>query len=136
VRTRSNRVIGACYEFNQNQGIQIDDEYEIDLNAHGLPAEMIPQALTTRDVRLARIDLYTEIFEDVFYEGFELVDLTHQRVPFRLREVWRGPAIRRIYEYFPCYIQTMSRDLGANNDRVTRVVAAIRWGRRTKVQGR
>ena len=59
-------------------------------NANGMPADIVPQAVETREIRISRYDLYQTVMEEVF-GSFEAVNLCDQYRPFSLREVWGAP---------------------------------------------
>ena len=137
LRANSGRIIGAVYNIDQRQARQIDDEYEIDVNAHGEVADMVGQHLTGRTLAVQRYDLYTDVMEEVFGSS-ELVMLTDQSRGFRLREAWRAPGGiftggQRLYEYSPVWFSDIGRALNAEGDRVVRVNATLTWGIRQRV---
>jgi hypothetical protein len=69
----------------------VDTEFDVDVSKNGLPVDVVPQALDTREMRISRYDLYLGVFEEVFGTT-ELVVLTDQVRPVAVREVWRGPS--------------------------------------------
>jgi len=137
LRTGKGRIIGAVFKADQRQSRQLDDEYEIDPNAHGEVADIVGQSLTNRTLSVERYDLYTDVMEEVFGDR-ELSMLTDQSQGFRLREAWRGPGGlftggQRLYEYSPVWFEDIGRTLDAHGDRIVRVTATLRWGRRQRV---
>ena len=86
------RIIGAIHQWGPSQTRTIDTEYEVESHSVGLPADIIPQILDRREIRIARYDTYPEIMEEVFGSS-ELILLTDQYRPFSCREVWKGPGI-------------------------------------------
>ena len=69
----------------------IDSEYEVNASAHGMPADLVPQTVERREIRVSRYDLYPLIMEEVFGTT-ELITLADQASPFVVRERWVGPA--------------------------------------------
>jgi len=137
LRSSKGSIIGAVQTFDQKQSRQLDDEYEIDPNAHGEVADIIGQNLTNRTLAVKRVDLYTDVMEEVFGDR-ELVMLTDQSSGFRLREAWRAPGGiwtggQRVYEYSPVWFADMGRSLNTDGDRVSRANATLRWGNRQRV---
>jgi len=123
------QLIGAIYTFAPKQARTLEEEYEINRDTRGLPVDIVPQNLTTRTLQIARYDLFTKIMEDVFGHK-EMVILTDQKRPFRIRETWRDPAAilgggRRIYEYTGCWFQDLGRTLSATDDRIVKVDATL-----------
>lgn len=84
------RIVGAVHMVSPRQARQIDTEFEINANGNGKPVDIVPQTLETRELRVARYDLYTGVMEEMFGTA-EVVVLTDQYKPFSLREVWTGP---------------------------------------------
>lgn len=69
----------------------VDAKFEVDGNGHGMPVDLVPEAVTRREIRIARYDIYVQIMEEVFGSA-ELIVLADQFRPFSCREVWKGPA--------------------------------------------
>lgn len=90
IRARG-RTIGAIRSWSPNMRRTIDTEFDVDASANGMPIDLVPQAVDTREVRLSRYDLYLSLLEEVFGTT-ELVVLSDQVRPFSIREVWRGPS--------------------------------------------
>jgi hypothetical protein len=139
LRTGKNRVVGAVFRTAIDQARQIDREFEVDLNAVGEVADLVPQQLTSQTITIARWDLYDTVFEEVFQNG-ELSILTDQRAGFKLREFWRAPygilnAQTRRYEYSPCWFSRLGRVQEATGDRTVRADAALEFMNRDILKG-
>jgi len=138
LRTSNGRIVGAVFAVDMQQSRALDDEFEIDVNAHGEVADIVGQALTTRTMSVRRFDLYTDIMEEAF-GTVELDMLTDQAGGFTLRTAWRSPAGvfaggTRSYQYSPVWFESLGRSLNAEGDRVVRVDASLRWGRKQRLQ--
>lgn len=130
-------MVGAVHVVNMQQTRTVDDVWEVDAYNAGLPADVVPQALTGRTLTVARYDLWTNLMEQVFGQG-EVIDLTDQARPFALREVWGSPGQllsgrRTIYEYTGCWFTSLGRNLSADNNRIVNVDAQLVWTRRRRV---
>jgi len=90
IRAGPGRVVGAIHTWDHSQSRQIEEVWDMDANAVGYPADIIPQTLRTRTLKIGRYDLYTDTMEEVFGTR-ELITLTDQYRPFSLREIWRAP---------------------------------------------
>lgn len=128
-------IIGAVHTFSVSQGRQLEDVYDVDRYGNGEVADVVPQNLTQRQIRVARYDLYTKLMEQVF--GDELVTLADQDSPFTLRTVWAEPgpifnSRRRIYEYTGCWFQDLGRNASADDNRIVNVDATLVWTRRRR----
>ena len=86
------RIVGAVHEWEVGQDREIDTEFEVEANSNGRPVDVVPQALTRREIRVQRYDTYPLIMEEVFGTS-ELVVLCDQTNPFILREVWLAPGL-------------------------------------------
>ena len=137
LRTSGGRTIGAVYQCDEDQGRNVDLEFEVDVNGVGQPADIIPQDMTTQTLTIARWDLYTSVIEEAF-TNFELSMLTDQSRGFRLQEVWRAPtsilnSTGRLYEYRPCFFARIGRKKSATDERTTRTDAVIVWLDRSRI---
>lgn len=132
--------IGAVYGLGFDQTLQVDEVFSVDRNARGLPAELIPQTLTGRTIRLERYDLWRSNMEAVFGPGKELITLCDQTGPLSLRISWRAPAntltaiafperVRslRVYEFTGCYLTQLGRQLQAGGDAISKASGALVW---------
>ena len=129
-------VIGAVHVLGVSQTRTIEDVFDVDMYGSGQVADVVPQNLTQRTMRVSRYDLYSTLMEQVF--GDELIDLTDQAHPFTLRTVWREPGSplssrRRGYEYSGCYFQDLGRNLSSDDTRIVNVDATLVWTRRRRV---
>lgn len=137
LKTATGRTIGGVFRASVQQSRDVEDEFEVDLDAHGEPADQVPQALSQRSFEIARYDLYTEVMEEVFgTREFEI--LTDQAVGIKLREVWRAPtgflgSQGRQYEFLVCHFERLGRAVDTVGDRVVSVDASLRWLRRRRV---
>lgn len=138
-------VIGSVFELSPNQVIQVDDEFEVDSLAEGVPRELVPQALTSRTLQIARYDTYVATMEQIFGSqsvlggGPELLTLTDQRTPISMLMYWTSPLVSdidfvvesqkqlNIYQFCDCYITNLGRRLSAKDDVVVRADATMTW---------
>jgi len=137
LRTAKGTPIGGVFATQVRQGLTIDTEWEIDVNAHGEPADMITQDLGERTFSIDRWDLNVRIMEEIFGTA-ELQMLTDQTNGFKLREIFRAPAGilgggGRQYEYLNCKFTNLGRQQDATGDRVVRVNAELIWFGRRRV---
>lgn len=135
---RPPRLIGAVQGFDVNQSREIDEEYEIDATSVGLPVDLIPQRLSERTITVERLDLYLNLFEEVFNTR-EIITLTDQFMPLSLRELWRDPSgsafaqQTRGYVYTGVFIKSFGRKMAATNDLIVRTNATFIWRSRIRV---
>jgi hypothetical protein len=94
IRARG-KIIGAIHQWAPSMTRDVEQEYEIDRSAVGLPVDLVPQTLSRREIRIARYDTYPTLMEEVFGTS-ELVTLCDQFRPFTCREVWIGPGINAL----------------------------------------
>lgn len=137
LQTAKGQVIGACNRAAVTQARQVDEEMEIEPNAVGEWADLVPQRVTEQSFTLARWDLYATVFERIFGTR-ELEMLTDQTRGFKIREIWQAPstilnAQRSQYEYLNCWFERIGREVAADDDRVVRVNAQLKWIRRRRV---
>lgn len=137
-------VIGAVHEISAQQALQVDDEFEVDANARGLPRELIPQIVGSRTLTLRRYDLYTATLEQVFGTP-ELITLADQIGPVSLRFMWKSPQpsdvgaivansnTLAIYEYLDCYITNLGQTVSMQNVIVGREATLI-WRNVRRIQ--
>lgn len=111
-------VIGAVHEISTAQSLQVDEEWEVDALARGLPRELVPQVVTGRSFTLNRYELYSATLAQVFGAP-ELITLADHLGPVSLRLMWKDPnpsdfgAIlantqMSVYEYTGCYLTQMT----------------------------
>lgn len=129
--------MGAAYRSDVSQSRPVTLLHEIDVNGIGKPRDLVPGAMTEQSFQLDRWDLYSDIMEEVF-TGFEMEMLCHQRFGFRLREEWKSPysllnSGGSLYEYRPCFFESLGRSLDASGDRTVSVSARIVWLDRIKI---
>jgi hypothetical protein len=139
LRTARGSVVGAVFRTEVRQARNVEKEYEVDKDAHGEIADLVPQEMTEQSFSVARFDLYTDLMEEAFTD-FELVKLTDQRAGFQLREIWRAPTSvlnsrGKRYNYKPVFFESLGREVSTESDRVVRVNAQLVWLDRIKVQG-
>lgn len=130
------RIFGAAHTFAPSMHRTVDREPEIDANAHGLYAALVPQMMEG-SIRLSRYDLYLTLMEEAVGSR-ELITLCDQSRGITLRETWRGPAglFRggvRAYEYYDCYFEDLGRQMDAKGDRVVSVDATLGFRDRRRV---
>lgn len=137
IRTSRGRLIGGIYSVQASQGRTVDTEFEIDVNAHGEPADVIPQELNERTLSVSMWDLYSRVAEAAFTD-FEIEMLTDQASGLKVREVWRAPtgilnSSGAHYEYRNCYFTRLGRTVSATDDRVVKVNAEMIWTNKRKI---
>lgn len=139
IRVAGGRVVGAVNGFTHTQTREVQDEFEIDVNAvgHG-PVDIVPQNITTRSLQIKRYDLWQRPMEEAFGTGAELVTLADQARPFVLRSIWRSPVSsllggRRVYEYTGCYFTSIGRNALSTDNRIVNVDAQITYVLRRRV---
>lgn len=142
-------VIGGIQEFSTDQTRQVDDEFEVNSAAVGLPRDVIPQGLTGRTIRIARLDLFSATMEDVL--GDDFTTLCDQRGPLSIRKVWKNlgnagladpasgsdllrPIAQQItaYEFTGCYLTGMSRAVRAE-DVIVATNVTMTWRGKRKI---
>lgn len=137
IRSGNGRVVGAISAFSPSQSRVIEDEFEVDAQASGMPIDVVPQVVNHREIRVRRYDLYNRLMEEAFGTD-ELIVLADQARPFSVREVWRGPSGvlvggQRIYEYRGCWFSNIGRELTADGDRTSMADATLTWQGRDRV---
>lgn len=140
-------VIGAVHELSYDQGMQVEDLFEVDGFAKGLPRELVPQILSSRTLKLARYDLYTATIEQIFGRP-ELITLADQLGPVSLRMIWKDPEPQLVvdpstvgvtniqnflpipalhaYEFTDCFITSLGRTISTQN-RIVGANATLNW---------
>lgn len=132
-------VIGAAHELAVNQNMTIDEEFEVDALATGLPRELVPQIVTGRTLNLQRYELWTQTMSQVFGTP-ELITLADQRGAFSVRVSWKQPGgsqvgsifdpslapEQRVYEFMQCYISSWGQTMSMNNT-INGANATIVW---------
>jgi hypothetical protein len=136
---RSPRLIGAGQTLNMSQSRAIDEEYEVSPSAVGIPVDLIPQIVSTRQLTLDRLDLFLTVLEDLLGTT-EIITLSDQFMPLTVREVWRDPTSgsffatsARSYVYTGCYIKDLGRKIASNDDRIVRGNATLVFKNRFRV---
>lgn len=136
-------VIGGINRIAVRQSRTVEEEYEVESFARGLPRELIPQILSNRIVTLKRYELYKATIKQVFaaeyVPGGELLTLLDQTSPFTIRLSWSDPeptdlgAIarnvpqRHVYEYMNCYFTDMGEEV-STTDVIVQADATMVWG--------
>lgn len=131
------RPIGMVQAINMTQSRQVDEEYEIDVDGVGLPADMVPSIVSSRTLSIKRFDLYASLLEQVFGTS-EILTLADQTKGFSLREMWTDPTAvifgaRSYYEYRNCWFTQLSRNLQVTGDRISGADATIAWQYKVKL---
>lgn len=115
------RIIGAVdgVKFGQSRGV--DEEFEVNQSAQGLPVDLIPQTVANRTITVDRFDLYVAVLEELLGTD-EIVNLSDQYLPLVFREVWRDPtssgfftSSSRAYVYTGVLIKEFGRDMRSND---------------------
>lgn len=88
IRARG-RVVGGAFSFGPSQSMDVNDEYELSGSA-GTPNHIVPGNTTGRELRIGRFDLWRSVAEEVLGTS-SIVQLSDQRIPFDLQEVWIPP---------------------------------------------
>lgn len=138
IRVAGGRVIGAAQGVNFSFTRQVDEEYEIDQVSNGTPVDMIPQNLTGRRMSIRRYDLWTQPMEQSFGTGFEYTQISDQRRPFAIQEIWRSPVGillggRRVYQYNGCYFASLGREVAVEGSRIIMANAEVVFANRVRV---
>lgn len=132
IRTGTGRTIGAINGWNPVETRTHEDIFENEVNSNGLPVDIIPQILSTRTIRVSRYDLYARIMEEAFGTR-ELVVLTVQAQPFKVREIWREPSGRvRAIEYV-CWMTDIGKNHRTDGNRIVQADATLVWLSKRKV---
>lgn len=138
------RIIGAVDNFTFSSSQDLAEEFELG-RYDGLPNHLTPGNLSGRTISLNRVDLYTDIFEDMtqgrggaFGTGSR-VDLVHlglARIPFTLDEAWDAPDVQpsRVYRH-TCRWQSINRTGQATGDRISRCTGTAIWYARKALTG-
>lgn len=134
-------VIGAVNQIGQRQARQVEDVFEVNADSLGFPVELIPHVLSTRQITIARYELWREPIEKVFGVPAELVSLADQTTPISLRLQFRDPggsdlvsilntetfgSALKVIEFFGCYMTDIGRTLSADNV-IVRADASLTW---------
>lgn len=139
LRVTGGRVIGAVNAVGESQTRAVDEEWEINRSAHGAgPADIIPQNVTTRTLKISRYDLYVQHMEEVFNQTGEMVSLSDQFRPFSLRTIWQSPVGivlggRRVYEYVGCWFTNLGRNVRSDDNRIINVDADVVYQYRRRI---
>lgn len=131
------RVVGAIKSWATQQTREVQDHFEVNPYAVGMPIDVVPQKVTSRSLRISRYDLYIRLFEEAFGTT-ELVVLTDQFRPLTIREVWRSPmgifnSGIRAYDFVGCWFEDIGRTLDAAGDRAVLAEATLRWTNRIQL---
>jgi hypothetical protein len=137
LRTSKNQIIGGVFRTVVRQARRVDFKYEIDVNGHGKPTDVVPEEMTAQTLSITRWDLYTSLMEEALGTD-EIIVLTDQRRGLRLREQWLAPTSilnsrGRRYQYGPCFFTDLGRELGAEGPRTVSVNAELVWLDRKKI---
>lgn len=127
--------IGTLQSVRFGQSRTVDDEYEVEANAVGLPADLVPQTLNRREITFSRFDTYRTILEEVFGSP-EINTIIDQARPLVIREVWSTfPTFSdiRAYQYFNVFMTDMSREVRVDASRIVGTDVTFKWGYRLKV---
>jgi len=137
-------VIGAVHDIAHSQSLIVDEEYEVDQLATGLPRELVPQIVANRTLTLQRYDLYTATIEQIFGTP-ELFTLADQTGPISLRMMWKDPnpssvaaivqaqSAVSVYEFTHCYITSLGRTARTDNA-IVGTNATLVWGNIRRLQ--
>ena len=140
--------IGAVHELSTSQTLQVDEEFEVNKEATGLPIELIPQILTGRTLTLQRYELYRKNIEQVFGNSDTgLLTLCDQAAPLSVRLMFKGPspssilgdlvrnpnAAVRIYEFQGCYLTQLGKTYSMANV-IVGANATLTWRQLRRLQ--
>lgn len=138
-------VIGAVNRISLNETMELEEVYEVDKDARGLPRELIPQILSNRTLQLSRYELYAAQLKEVFGTP-ELFTLLDQTGPLNLRLSWKFPGSDsvlsviphlqqdlRIYMFANCYFTNLGKTISAD-DVIVRSEGTIVWGNLLRLQ--
>ena len=134
--------IGAVSKITRNESVALEDLYEINVEASGLPRDIVPQILSNRTINIERYELYRDPFSRIFGKNTELHKLCDQTSPIILRITKRTPSASSLlgnlaraalaaapdYEVheFPGYFESMGEVFDTQNP-VVGVQASFRW---------
>lgn len=144
------RIVGAATSISWQQSQGLEETFELG-RYDGLPNHLVPATVGSRTISLGRIDLYSDLFEELTASQGgqrrgrrsnerlrqELLHLGQSRSPFTLDEVWDGPELvpSRGYRYY-CRWQSLNREASAEGDAVIRCSGTAVWYRRESITGR
>jgi hypothetical protein len=135
-------VIGAVHEIATRQRQEVDEEWEVNSLATGIPRELIPQIVSGRSITLKRYDLYSSTLEQLLgieVDGVGAVTLANQTGPMSMRFMWKNPSsgdadlvllntpTTQVYEYCDCYITDIGRTVSMNGNIIVGADATIVW---------
>jgi hypothetical protein len=131
LRTKAGRVIGAVQTMQTPQSRAVSVERQIDRRAHGKPARLIPQQLTTHTISIVRLDLNRAAMEEALGTS-DIVVLTDQFLGLRLREQWAGAAGvvlggTKRYDFSECFLTDLGHEYAATDDRISRGNCTLVW---------
>lgn len=133
IRSAQGRTIGAINGWEPQEDVQIEEEFEVDVNASGLPVDVIVQNLTGRVINISRYDLYAAKMETAFGTR-NLIMLSQQTKPFSVREIWRNPdGTVEAYIYSGCWFRSRGKHHRADGNRIVQVNAVLIWTRKDQV---
>ena len=81
IRAGTGRVVGAIKDFAPSQGRTLDEEFEVNSAASGMPVDLVPQIVNKREFRISRYDLYTRLMEESFGTGEIYLPLVMRNSP-------------------------------------------------------
>lgn len=134
---RAPRIIGALQSVHFGQSRPVDDEFEVEANATGLPIDQVPQTLSRREISFDRFDTFSTILEEIF-GGAELIMLIDQAHPLAIREVWKDPSgllttTTRAYQYNNVYMVDFDRQMSSTDSRIVGTKVVFKYRNRIRV---
>lgn len=152
VMGKNRAQVGGITSISYNQSVILDEEYEVNRFATGLPKELVAQILNTRTLSIDRYELWHTplmrlINPTATVSAPELLSLV-QQVPFEIRTRWTEPntnlgillgdavinsfltssnSKRNIYCFKGCKFTTLGQTLSAEGDRSVLMKGNITW---------
>jgi hypothetical protein len=127
------KTVGLMQRFGYTLSRTITPIFELNPDTTGEPVDLVPGNVTTPELTVTRVDLQTDIMEEVF-GGTRLDMLSDQQNPFEVVEVWKyNDGTSEVYIYEGCWFSRISRMHDATGDRVVRVEGTINYTRRRRV---
>lgn len=138
LRTSRGRIIGALQTVADSQARDITVKRQIDRRAHGAPAAVIPQALSTHTVRISRLALVKSRLREAFGTERPWVMLTDQYAALQFRDYWAGAGgvvlgRPQVFNYSGAFFADIGRELSSSGPRIVLENATLIWRRLDQV---
>jgi hypothetical protein len=124
--------IGAVHSIRFEERLTLEEEYEVNALAIGLPRAIVPQNLLTRSITLERYDLYASTLEQLLgieVDGIEGLSLASNAGPLALHVYKTSPITGQVQTrvYQGCYCESVGRTVDAKNNTIVGANAVLRW---------